>query len=73
MFKLASYMSEYSLLGNALHASNRKIIVFLSVVVMLVLIVGTLMYVLKGPERGFTSIPVAIYWAITIMTTVCVC
>ncbi len=31
---------------------------------------GTLMYVVEGPSNGFTSIPVAVYWAITTMTTV---
>lgn len=31
---------------------------------------GTLMYVVEGPEQGFTSIPIAVYWAITTMTTV---
>jgi hypothetical protein len=35
-----------------------------------VLIMGTLMYVVEGPRNGFTSIPVAVYWAITTMTTV---
>jgi voltage-gated potassium channel len=70
IFKLTEYISEYRMLGNALRASGRKIAVFLSVVVMVVLIVGTLMYVLEGPAHGFTSIPVAVYWAISTMTTV---
>ena len=43
---------------------------FLSVVAMVVVVLGTVMYVIEGPEHGFTSIPVAIYWAITTMTTV---
>ena len=43
---------------------------FLSVVALVVVVLGTLMYVVEGPEHGFTSIPVAIYWAITTMTTV---
>jgi len=37
---------------------------------MIVLVMGTLMYVVEGPENGFTSIPTAVYWAITTMTTV---
>ena len=28
------------------------------------------MYVVEGPENGFTSIPVSMYWAIVTMTTV---
>jgi voltage-gated potassium channel len=39
-------------------------------VIMVVLIVGTLMYVIEGPENGFTSIPKAIYWALSTITTV---
>ena len=37
---------------------------------MIVMVMGTLMYVVEGPEHGFTSIPMSIYWAITTMTTV---
>lgn len=54
----------------ALRASGRKILVFLSVVMMAVLIVGTVMYVVEGPKNGFTSIPMAMYWATVTMTTV---
>jgi voltage-gated potassium channel len=70
ILKLTEYVREYSSLGEALHASRRKISVFLSVVAMVVVVLGTVMYVIEGPEHGFTSIPVAIYWAITTMTTV---
>ena len=70
ILKLTEYVREYSSLGEALHASRRKIAVFLSVVAMVVVVLGTVMYVIEGPEHGFTSIPVAIYWAITTMTTV---
>jgi len=70
VFKLTQYFGEYLYLANALAASRRKILVFLSVVLMAVLVCGTLMYVIEGPENGFTSIPMAIYWGITTMTTV---
>ena len=70
ILKLTEYVREYSSLGAALHASRRKISVFLSVVAMVVVVLGTVMYVIEGPEHGFTSIPVGIYWAITTMTTV---
>ena len=61
---------EYSFLGEALVASRRKIAVFLATVLMIVLISGTLVYLVERPENGFTSIPVAVYWAITTVTTV---
>lgn len=70
IFKLTLYIEEYTRLGEALAASRRKIMVFLSVVMMAVLILGTVMYVVEGPQHGYTSIPTAMYWAIVTMTTV---
>ena len=70
IFKLTLYMAEYVRLGQALAASARKIFIFLSVVLMIVLIMGTVMYVVEGPENGFTSIPISMYWATVTMTTV---
>ena len=70
VLKLAAYVWEYQALGQALVASRRKILVFLSTVLTIVVIMGTLMYVIEGPANGFTSIPTSVYWAITTMTTV---
>jgi len=70
IFKLTLYIEEYTRLGEALVASRRKIMVFLSVVLMLILILGTVMYVIEGPENGFSSIPMAMYWATVTITTV---
>jgi voltage-gated potassium channel len=70
VLKLAAYVSEYQSLANALIASRRKILVFLSAVLMVVVVMGSVMYVVEGPANGFTSIPTSIYWAITTMTTV---
>lgn len=70
IFKLTAYVAEYQSLGHALNASRRKILVFLSAVLMIVLVMGTLMYVVEGPNNGFTNIPTSVYWAITTMTTV---
>jgi voltage-gated potassium channel len=70
IFKLTAYVAEYQVLGEALAASRRKIMVFLSAVLMIVLVIGTLMYVVEGPHNGFTDIPTAIYWAISTVTTV---
>jgi voltage-gated potassium channel len=70
ILKLTSYFSEYQLLGAALRDSARKIAVFLSAVAMIVVTLGTIMYVVEGPSNGFINIPISIYWAITTMTTV---
>jgi voltage-gated potassium channel len=70
ILKLAAYVDEYAALGRALAASRRKILVFLSFVLLVVVVMGTLMYVVEGPANGFTNIPVSVYWAISTMTTV---
>lgn len=70
VLKLGSYVAEYTALAVALRASRRKIMVFLTFVMMVVLIMGTVMYVVEGSANGFTSIPTAMYWAVTTMTTV---
>ena len=70
IFKLTAYVAEYQSLGRALAASGRKILVFLSAVLMMVLVMGTVMYVVEGRANGFTSIPTSVYWAISTVTTV---
>ncbi|MCM5678101.1 ion transporter [Schlegelella sp. S2-27] len=70
VFKLTEYAIEYRLLSRALANSRRKILIFLSFVLMVVLVLGTLMYVVEGPEHGYANIPTSVYWAITTLTTV---
>jgi voltage-gated potassium channel len=70
IFKLGAYVAEYRALAQALRSSARKILIFLSVVLMAVLLLGSTMYVVEGPENGYTSIPTSVYWAIVTMTTV---
>lgn len=70
ILKLTAYVREFRALGGALRAARRRIMVFLSAVALIVVLMGTVMYVVEGADNGFTSIPLAIYWAITTMTTV---
>ena len=70
IFGLSAYVSEYRGLALAIRLSARKIFIFLSFVVIVTIIMGTVMFVVEGPVNGFTSIPTAIYWAVTTMTTV---
>jgi voltage-gated potassium channel len=63
-------MQEFHFLAQAFADSWRKILVFLSAVFTAVLVSGTVMYVVEGPQNGFTSIPLSVYWAVTTMTTV---
>jgi voltage-gated potassium channel len=70
VLKLVQYVSEARVLMQAMRASRRKITVFLFVVLTMVVIFGSLMYIIEDPQSGFTSIPQSIYWAIVTLTTV---
>ncbi len=70
VLKLTEYMSEAHILMDALSNSRRKVLVFLYTVLTLVIIFGSLMYVVEGSQAGFSSIPKSVYWAIVTMTTV---
>lgn len=70
VLKLVRYLSGAKLLVTSLNASKEKIFVFLSAVLTLVTILGTMMYMIEGGENGFDSIPRSIYWAIVTLTTV---
>jgi voltage-gated potassium channel len=70
VLKLVKYVGETRLLMQALRASQRKITVFLFAVLSLVVIFGSLIYLIEDPDSGFTSIPKSIYWAIVTLTTV---
>ena len=70
VLKLAHFLAEVEVMMRAIRASVRKILVFVYTVVTLVVILGSLMYLIEGPEHGFTSIPRGVYWAIVTLTTV---
>jgi len=70
VLKLVEYSHEAQTLMQALKVSRRKIVVFIYAVLTIVVIFGSLMYLIEGEESGFTSIPKGIYWAIVTMTTV---
>lgn len=70
IFKILPYIAEAQMLKRALIASRRKIFVFLLAVFLIVIIMGSLMYVIEGEKNGFTSIPRSIYWSIVTLTTV---
>lgn len=70
ILKLTHYLTEADVLLRALRASRRKIFVFVFSVLTIVVVLGSLMYLVEGPEHGFTSIPISIYWAIVTLTTV---
>ncbi|MEM6841406.1 MAG: ion transporter [Bacteroidota bacterium] len=70
VLKLTHFLGEAEVLRKALRQSIAKITVFIGAVLVLIFIVGSSMYLIEGPENGFTSIPVSVYWAIVTLTTV---
>ena len=70
ILKLVRFVGATDNLGRALVASRYKIFVFISSVVVICVIIGTLMYLIEGDESGFTNIPISIYWTIVTLTTV---
>ena len=70
ILKLTAYVSGGRVIMAALKASRQKISVFLAAVLTIVIVVGSLIYVIEGEENGFTDIPTSIYWAIVTLTTV---
>lgn len=69
VLKLTLYFEEAQILLRALVNARRKIFVFLGTVFIITIILGTVMYVVEGPQHGFTSIPVSMYWAVVTLTT----
>ena len=70
VLKLMRYLEEANLLMRAIIASHRKISVFFGTVLVVAIVFGALMFVVEGPEHGFTSIPTSIFWTIVTITTV---
>ncbi len=70
ILKLVRYLQESNILLRSLLMARRKIFIFFTTVAILVTIFGSLIFVIEGPENGFTSIPMSIYWAIVTITTV---
>ena len=70
IFKLTHFITEMSFLGAALKAGLKKISIFMMVVLALVIILGSIMYLVEDQSNGFNTIPESIYWAIVTITTV---
>ena len=70
ILKLVHYIGESNNFIIALKASRIRILVFISFILILCIILGTLMYLIEDDASGFTSIPESVYWAIVTLTTV---
>lgn len=67
---LRRYTRESSVMLDSLHNSWRKILVFLLAMLAIITIFGAIIYLVEGPENGFTSIPLSMYWALVSVSTV---
>lgn len=70
IFKLTRFLTEMDFLSGAIRASIRKISIFMLAVISLIIILGSVMYLVEGRQNGFSSIPDSIYWAVVTVTTV---
>jgi voltage-gated potassium channel len=70
VLKLVRFINQANLLVNALRASRLKITIFMFTISTLLIVFGSAMYLIEGPENGFTNIPVSIYWSVVTLTTV---
>jgi len=70
IFKINRYLNAGEVLVKALRGSREKIGVFLFTLLNIIILIGTMMYLIEGEKYGFTSIPKSIYWTIVTMTTV---
>lgn len=67
---LRRYTKESSILLDSLRNSWRKIFIFLLAMLSIITVFGAIIFLVEGPENGFTSIPVAMYWALVSVSTV---
>ena len=70
IFRLSKYLRSGHTMQLALRSSRPKIIVFILYISLIVVILGTLMYIIEGQQNGFDNIPKSIYWAVVTLTTV---
>ncbi|MBF0596445.1 ion transporter [Faecalibacter sp. WQ 117] len=72
IFGLTRFTHGKNVLVLGLKESRDKIVVFLSFIILIVVVIGSVMYMIERnhPESGFTSIPISIYWAVVTLTTV---
>ncbi|MDI5831338.1 ion transporter [Shewanella xiamenensis] len=70
VLKLLRYLSEGNLLLKAMMQSSHKVFLFFFSVSLIIMVLSAVMYVVEGPENGFSSIPKSVYWTIVTITTV---
>lgn len=70
ILKLVRFVGESNNLIRALKSSKTKIFVFVFFIIIMSIILGTIMYIVEGPQNGYISIPHSVYWTVVTLTTV---
>ncbi len=72
IFKLGNFLFESQVIMKSLKESRNKITVFLTFIIIMVTIFGSIMYLIEGSASNdsFDSIPRSVYWAVVTLTTV---
>ena len=72
IFKLGNFLFEGQIIIKSLKESRSKLAVFITFILIMVTIFGSIMYLIEGAagNESFDSIPRSIYWAIVTLTTV---
>lgn len=71
IFKLGNHVNQGKVISKAIKKSIPKITVFLYFVILVVIIFGSIIYLIEGKtNEDFDNIPRSIYWAIVTLTTV---
>jgi len=70
IFRLSHFLKDVNFLTITLYKSVQKITIFMIFAMVLIILLGSLMYLVETPEHGFTSIPECVYWALVTITTV---
>lgn len=70
VMNMMDYMNDSYYIMHSLRSSSRKIYIFLLFITIIVIILGSLMYIIEGGKSGFENIPKSIYWAVVTITTV---
>ena len=70
VLRLLELFAELTEILKVLRNTARTILVFFVLVMIVVVVFACLIYVVEGPEHGFTCIPMSVYWAVVTITTV---
>ena len=72
LFKTTRYFHSFQVVGRVLRAKKEQILVAVTVVIILLVLLSSLMYFVErsAQPQKFSSIPAAMWWGVTTITTV---